>query len=461
MFKSRRKLYTGNKPSRNKGVSPLWILISIPLLLIVLEAFVRLFFSFTGNPPRLMRQQDNSALSQAYQLKFFTNNKPIQGLSEGGSLKVERHPVAGYQLVPNQESQFWQINEQGWRETVSIPRNKPSNEVRVFILGGSSAFGYRNDSNQDTIAQKLEQRLNQRVEQQQAEPNQYQPEVLPFYEPDRVRLLQKTPRLKEGKYQVINAAVPGYASGNQLAQLALNILSYDPDLIIVMGGYQDLMLSSQQSFADIPLIETYLSNAPQHFLDYLRKPLKKWGQNSDLMQLATAYMATPAVPTTKNTLVLNQTSTQPLASYLPQQPSELVERVKRYRQNSLQMVRLTAGAGIPLISAVQPEITGRNLENLPRQEQEMINELGKEYIQEVRNAYTEIGKANAQLEQIFPNNVESVNLYPIYTDFPDQAFQTPIHLTANANTVVAEQLYQRITQISKMQIVPREPGTVN
>ncbi|AFZ44260.1 hypothetical protein PCC7418_2098 [Halothece sp. PCC 7418] len=459
MFKSRRKLYVGKKQPRQQRISPLWILLSIPLLVIVLEVCVRLFFSFTGKPPRLMSQQDNSALSQAYQLKFLTNNQPIEGLPEGGLLKVERHPIAGYQLLPNQESQFWQINEQGWRETVSIPQNKPSDEIRVFILGGASAFGYRNNSNQDTIAQKLEQRLNQRVEQQRTAPNQYQPQVLPFYEPDRIRLLEKTPRLREGNYQVINAAVPGYASGNQLAQLALKILAYDPDLIIVMGGYKDLMLSSDKSFAEIPLIETYLSNAPKHFRAYLRKPLNHWGQNSDLVQLATAYMETPAVPTTKNTLVLNHNPTQPLASYLPQQPSELVERVKRYRQNNLQMVRLTAGAGVPLISAVQPEITGRNLDNLPRQEQEIINELGKEYIQEVQNAYTELRRANAQLEQIFPNNVASVNLYPIYSDFPNQAFVNPIHLTSEANTVAAEHLYERITQIPKMQIVPREPGT--
>lgn len=459
MFKSRRKLYIGKKPTRQKRISPLWIIVSIPLLLIVLEVLIRLFFSFTGKPQRFLTQQDNSALSQAYQLQFLTNNEPIQGLAEGGKLKVQRHPIAGYQLVSQQESQFWQINEQGWRETVSIPQQKPSNEIRIFILGGSSAFGYYNRNNQDTIAQKLEQRLNQRVEEQQAQPNQYQPKVLPFYEPDRLRLLKKTPRLREGNYQVINAAVPGYTSGNQLAQLALDILPYNPDLIIVMGGYKDLMLSSEQSFADIPLVETYLSNAPQHFRAYLRKPLNNWGQKSDLVQMATSWMETPPVPTTENTLVLNQNPTKPLVSYLPQQPSELVERVQRYRQNHLQMVRLTAGAGIPLISAVQPEITGRNLENLPRQEQEIINELGKEYLQEVRNAYTELRKANAQLEEIFPNNVDSLNLYPIYSDFPNQAFTNPIHLTAEANAMAAEHLYEKITQVPKMQIVPREPGT--
>lgn len=465
MFKSpsRRKIYIGKKQQR-KRVSFVGILIAFPLLLLLLlgvsEVAVRLFFSFAGKPPRLSSDQDNSPLSQAYQLQFLTNNEqPIEGLSEGGKLKIERSPVSGYQLVPNQNSQFWQINEQGWREEISIPKNKPNKEIRVFIIGGSTAFGYRNNNNQDTIAQKLEPLLNQRVEQQRTQPNQYQPPVLPYYKPDRIRLLQKTPRLREGNYQVINAAVPGYASGNQLAQLAVKILPYNPDLIIVIGGYKDLILPSEQSFTDIPLIDTYLSDASEHFRTYLRKPLNNWAQKSDLLQMTMSWMETPPVPTTQQTLILNPEPTQPLVSYLPQQPSELVERVERYRQHNIQMVRLAAGAGVPIISAVQPEITGRDLENIPPQEQEIINELGDSYIQEVQNAYTELRKTNAQLEQIFPNNVDSVNLYPIYADFPNQAFIDPIHLTSEANSFAAQRLYETIVDIPKMQLTPREPGT--
>lgn len=462
MFNSRQKLYLGQKQKR-KRVSFFWMLVWFPLLLLMIlgvsEIGIRLFFSFAGKPDRLTRKQDNSPLSQAYQLQFLTNNQPIQGLPQQGTLKLQRNPVLGYQLVPNQQSQFWQINEQGWRERVSIPKTKPSNEVRVFILGGSAAFGYRSDSNQNTIAQKLEQLLNQRVEEQGSQPQQYQPEVLSFYKPDREKQLQKTPRLKEGNYEVINAAIPGYASGNQRAQLAMRILPYNPDLIIVMGGYKDLMLPSQDSFADLPLVDTYLSNATKHFRDYLGKPLQNWTQKSDLLQMATSYVTTPPVATTQETLVLNPKPNQPLDAYLPQQPSELVKRIDRYRENNLQMVRLSAGAGVPFISAVQPEITGRNLDQLPRQEKEIINELGNNYVQEVQNAYSEIGKANRELEQLFPQNVESVNLYKSYTKFSNRAFLDPIHLTSEANTEAAEQLYRTIVKMPKMQMTPKQPGS--
>lgn len=461
MFKSRRrsKLSINNKKQKRQGKSPLLIFVSIPLLLIVLEVFARLFFSFTGEPSSIAKQPDNSPVTRAYKLQFLSNDEPIQGLSQGGKLQVERSPAFAYELKPNQNSNFWQINEQGWREEESISQNKPADEVRVFILGGSTAFGYYNQSNQETIAQQLENRLNQRVQQQKNNPDQYQPKQLPFYEPDRDRLMQNEPRIQEGNYQVINAAVPGYMSRNQLSQMALKILPYDPDLIIVMGGYEDLMLPSQQSFADIPVIDDYLSNPFQHFSAYLRKPFNDIAQSSYLVRMGLDWWKSPEVTTTANSLVLQQNPNQPLASHLPQQPSELVARVQRYRQNHRQMVRLAAGANVPMISAIQPEITGRNLGNLPTQEQEIVDELGDSYIQEVKNAYSELNNANNQLEQLFPQNVTSVNLYPVYQDFSNQAFLDPIHLTAEGNNRAAQGLYQTIIEMPKMQITPREPGS--
>lgn len=461
MFKSRRrsKLSINKKKQKRQGKSPLLILVSIPLLLIVLEIFARLFFSFTGEPSSIAEQPENSPLTRAYKLQFLSNDEPIQGLSQGGKLQVERSPAFAYELKPNQNSNFWQINEQGWREEESISRNKPEDEIRIFILGGSTAFGYYNESNQETIAQQLETGLNQRVQEQQANPDDYQPEELPFYEPDRDRLMEKEPRIQEGNYQVINAAVPGYMSRNQLSQMALDILPYDPDLIIVMGGYEDLMLPSQESFADIPVIDNYLSNPFQHFSAYLQKPFNDVVQSSYLLRMGLEWWKSPEVSTTANSLVLQQNPNQPLASHLPQQPSELVARVERYRQNQRQMVQLAAGAKVPLISAIQPEITGRNLNNLPTQEQEIVDELGDSYLQEVQNAYSELNKANNQLEELFPNNMISVNLYPKYQDFSNQAFIDPIHLTAEGNNQAAQALYQTIIEMPKMQITPREPGS--
>ena len=457
MFKSRRRKLRINKKPKRQRKSPLLVLGSIPLLLIILEIFARLFFSFTGEPASIAEQPDPSPLHRAYQVQFFSDEKPIKGLPQGGELKVERTPGLGYQIQPNQKSDFWQINQQGWREKQSIPQNKPNDQVRVFLLGGSTAFGYGTQSNQETIAQQLEARLNQRVQQQQSNPDQYQPKQLPFYKPDRERLMQKEPRIREGNYQVINAAVPGYMSRNQLSQMALEILPYDPDLIIVLGGYEDLTLESEKSFADIPAIDNYLSDPFQHFTAYLSKPFQDFVQNIYLLRMALDWGKPSEGNHTANALVLQYPAKQPLASYLPQQ-SELGARVERYRQNQRQMIRLAAGAKVPVLSAIQPEITGRNLDDIPTEEEaEIINQLGDSYVQKVRNTYPELEKANNELAELFPNNVTSVNLNPTYQDFPKPAFVDPIHLTADGNQQAAQTLYQTIAKMPKMQITPTEP----
>ncbi len=459
MFSSRRNIYTRKKTSR-KRVSLRWMLLWLPALLLavllVSEGLLRLVVAIIGQPEHLARDQDQSPVSQAYQLQFLTDNQPIQGLPDGGNLKMERSPVAGYQLVPNQESEFWQINEQGWRDNRAISPDKPDNEIRIFLIGGSTAFGYQNQSNQDTIAQKLEERLNKRVEDQQQNSDDYQPEVLPYFQPTREKLMDKPPCIEEKDYRVINASVPGYASGNQLSQLAVEILPYNPDLIIVLGGYQDLMLESKQSYSDIPSIDNYLNHPVDHFKAYLYKPINGFTNQLYLNRV----FRKPNHQTAQNTLLLKQHSNDSLAAYLPEpsQEEELTARVQRYRNNHLQMVRLAAGANIPVISALQPEITG--YESLSEGEQAIIDELDDDYRQNIQQAYQELGNANAQLEQIFPNNVASVNLYNSINEGENadnqSLFVDPIHLSATGNSRVANHLYQSL--IPEFKITPREPS---
>jgi len=463
MFSRRRKLNQKRplyRKGNRKGLSLRWMLIWIPAailaLLVVLELFLRLLFGAFGTPHFLLSEQERFPLPTTYQLQFLSNQKTISGLPQGGELKIQRSPIAGYELLPNQESQFWTINEQGWREQALISQDKPDNKMRIFIIGGSTAFGYQSESNQATIAQKLQQRLNQRVQQQQQKPEQFQPETLPYFQANRVEAMEKPPRIQEKNYEVINAAVPGYASGNQLSQLAVEILPYEPDLIIIMGGYQDLMLDSEQSYTDIPLIDNYLSHPFAHFRAYLGQPFHNVAKQLYLSRMVNAWKE-PAV-NTQNPLVL-KTGDDSLTSLIPQNSSkgELQARVQRYRDNHLQMVRLAAGANVPVMSALQPEITART-QNISEKEQVILEELGDSYREPMEAAYREMAKANAELEQIFPENVTSVNLYPLYEDISNQAFLNPIHLTSQGNAIAAKHLYQQITEMPTMQITPKEPG---
>ena len=166
----------------------------------------------------------------------------------------------GYQLLPNQTNQFWSLNAQGFREDEALTPQKADGEIRIFIVGGSTAFGQLNTDNANTLAHKMETLLTQRIQQQRATPEAFQPPVLPYWADKVQEALALPPRIKDGQYRVINAAVPGYASGNDLAQLMHQVVRYNPDIVIVLNGYPDLLLPSHQPGADVPGLEALLQN---------------------------------------------------------------------------------------------------------------------------------------------------------------------------------------------------------
>ena len=157
MFKSHRRSY--RKPHRSLPLPV--IMLAIPLALILLELSVRLFVGVTGKSAELAAYEGQPENVTAYCLKFVgQTQKPYDGLSDRGHLAAQRSLAGGYKLVGNQKSNFWRINEQGFRDDEPVPLEKPTGEVRIFLLGGSTAFGQWSASNQATIASKLESRLN-------------------------------------------------------------------------------------------------------------------------------------------------------------------------------------------------------------------------------------------------------------------------------------------------------------
>ncbi|MEC4894147.1 MAG: SGNH/GDSL hydrolase family protein [Oscillatoria sp. PMC 1051.18] len=452
MFKSRRSPYYSKR--RRQSLSPLWIILSIPLSLIILELLTRIFVGIAGKGQQLAEYQGVPPIVSAYRLQFLSeNNQPYDGLAWEGNLIAHQHLAGGYQLAGEQKSDFWSINEQGFRDEEPVPLEKPQGEMRIFLLGGSTAFGQWNKSNQATIAHKLEQRLNERVAQQRRSPEKYRPDALPFYRPERVKALAKPPKIREGKYRVINAAVPGYTSGNELAQLALQILPYQPDLIIVLNGYGDLMLPSSEAETEIPKLEDFLNNAPGHFWAYLTQPFQNWLRDTYLVKSVQHWVLNPEPSLAQMSLVVTE-DMKSLAEHLPADETELERRVARYFNHQKQMVRLSAGAGIPFVVAVQPEITGRPSDQLLPSESEIIQQLSPDYIQRVKQGYSQLIETSEILEKAFPNNVKTMNFYNLYEDFPNLAFTDTVHLSEEANQEMAKSLYYTVTALPKMQVIP-------
>ena len=440
--------YTYKKAKRTQKPSFWLMILAVPALILLLELCARLYLSIVGG-----NSVNISPLTQAYQLKFLTENqRPIKGLTSSGKLIVNRSLTNTYQLKPSQKSEFWVINEQGFRDDDTLTLAKPKGEIRIFLLGSSLAFGGGLTNNSETIPHQLESLLKQRVAAQKQSPEKYRPDVFPFYKPSREKLFKLPAKLRSGNYRVINAAIPGYTSGNQLAQYALKLFRYQPDVLIVLDGYEDLMLSSDRQQADIPYLSQLLENPAQHWQQSLNQSLLAQWNGLGLVRLSQAQLAADNQSNHRE-LPLN-ISQKPLDAHLAKDEDELNQRISRYQNNYEQLIRLAAAANVPLIITLQPEITGLAVNKLSPEDRKIQQELGKKYLAQMPNHYQQLLDAHQQLGKRYPANVKAVSLYSLQAPKSATTFVDAIHLTKDGNQALTRALYEQIITWPKMQVIP-------
>jgi lysophospholipase L1-like esterase len=313
-------------------------------------------------------------------------------------------------------------------------------------VGGSTAFGQLSSSNQATFAAKLEARLNQQVKAQIENPGKFRPDVLPYFADEVARVMNLPPRIQPARYRVINAAVPGYSSGNEFMQVAMQVLPYKPDLVVLMNGYPDLLLPSSVEASEVAGSQAMLQNAPKHLWSSLSLQLGGFFGQLYLVK-GFQYWVLRSHSSAQNYLIPPlDVQGSSLTAAINVDDKELKQRVERYRANLQMIARFTANAKVPLIVALQPELTGRNPKTLTPAEQQLLEQLGPNYRQKVQAGYGLLQQSVKQVQQNFSGNVSSLNLYQFYanTNFKGQAFQDPIHLTDAGNAKLADGLYNTI-----------------
>lgn len=133
-----------------------------------------------------------------YWWHFVTHDGRDLGYEHKGPLKLALHPFAIYSNLPNQHSHHFSTDDHGFRGS---GRDRPLGmHARVVLVGGSTAFGTGLESDRETVASQLAQRLNA---------------------------------------EVINAAVIGHASGQELTYLLTELVDWHPDLVIALDGWND------------------------------------------------------------------------------------------------------------------------------------------------------------------------------------------------------------------------------
>jgi lysophospholipase L1-like esterase len=154
---------------------------------------------------------------------------------------------AAFRNNPNYKEDGVRVNAEGFRRDQDVSVAKPRDEIRIFLLGGSVAYGaetlypeidehWRRLDNKETIDHYLENRLNS------AFPAKH--------------------------WEVINAAVKGYVLGQDLALFLSTLQPYRPDYLILLDGVNDMFRMLRFSEND----DTYVEAGFGEEFDGLTKP---------------------------------------------------------------------------------------------------------------------------------------------------------------------------------------------
>jgi lysophospholipase L1-like esterase len=117
------------------------------------------------------------------------------------------------------------VNAEGLRDVERDYNSKPAGTVRVFLTGGSTAWG-SGSVQADTIANALERILNERI--------------------------APATRLR---YEVINAAFPAWSTTQEKIFIQQRLVDMHPDVIIMFSGNNDVHWATQK--ADIRWFFSY------------------------------------------------------------------------------------------------------------------------------------------------------------------------------------------------------------
>jgi len=206
--------------AKNRGKS-LLLFFSLLLTFITLEAGIRALSV-------VLHRKSVAGLRSSREI----TNPPRHGreLSLGDFIQTSVNPDIVYELVPDVAARFLgkklTINRYGFRGTPYPPR--PGRDVvRIVGIGDSVMFGWGVDG-EDPYLSLLER------------------EVAAAYPHTR--------------WQIINAAVPGYNTYMEVATLEDRLLGYKPDLVIIdyVGNDQDLPNFLQNKISPLSLRRSFL-----------------------------------------------------------------------------------------------------------------------------------------------------------------------------------------------------------
>jgi hypothetical protein len=313
-----------------------------------------------------------------------------------GPLKLSLAPFTVYKNFPSQRTPAFTINSRGLRAEEGVEQD-PS--PKIIFLGGSGAFGFGVQTNQETIPYLLERSLK--------------------------------------SHRVLNAGVIGFLSGQELTYLVTQLIDYRPGIVVAYDGWNDLfdtIYTPQRSANELGFSSNFFEFENQLILSF---PNSLWRSvEAILMKSRVCAGFVHAFREYRHQkAIVDQFSADPSGM---RNKFLLDSVVQNYTKNIRKMSLISQASGARFIVVFQPEI-GQKLQRT-LEEEEILRQAGgvNRYRNEFPTLYREfLAKAKEQLTRDQVQWID-VNESTAFRESTDRLFIDIVHTNRRGNEIVAE-----------------------
>lgn len=340
-------------------------------------------------------------------------------------------PTPGFATIRNTRlgNAYEYINEQGFKDFDDLPLEKPQDEYRVFVTGGSVVFGRGPVPPADVVTEFYEVTYRWNI-----------PHIME-------ELLNADPRVKEktgGKrIRVINAGVAGYVIQNNLMRYLAKLRLYKPDLVVSLDGANEVHtvarpLRDWNYFTEGPYYEVVtdvMDMSSRGLMNYLALWLKRntyfftWlamrrGEGPGILMENRGFASHPQDPTPE------------MIAYRDRNISQVADVHALFH-------KVLETDGVPHVLALQPMFRNSKKKRTPM-EQKIEQVTGMEKI----GFYDAAETYDLLMDQIKKRDrkagLDTVDLTGIFDDVTGWVFTDWCHMTNGANYIISKKLVNQV-----------------
>lgn len=336
-------------------------------------------------------------------------------------------PTPGFAAVRNTRlgNSYEYINEESFKDWDDVPLDKPENEFRVIVTGGSVVYGRGPVPPADAVADFYEVTFRWTIPHLMEE------------------IFNADPQIREkigGKHvRVINAGVPGFVYQNNLMRYLAKLRLYRPDMIVALDGANEVHTVAR------PLKDwNYFTEGPYYEVVHEVMDMSSKGLMNYLtlwMKRNTYFFTWLSLSRGEGTGILMEN--RGFAAH-PQDPTpEMIE----YRKKNIDQVadvaaiyhKVLESDRVPHVFALQPMFRNCKKKRTPMEEKiEAVTGMQKIGFYDAAETYDVFVDAVIKRGREVGNDV--ANLTGIFDKSNEWVWTDWCHLTNGANYIVAKEL---------------------